>query len=549
MLTKLSINNYILIDKAILNLKKGFTTLTGETGSGKSILLGALNILLGGRVDYSVIDNEEKKCVLEANFNISKLNLKHFFNTNELDYDNDCIIRKEISKTGKTRSFINDTPVNISILKELKDYLIDIHSQHQTIDIKKNNYAVNLIDEILKENTSLVEYQKNFTNWNNEKKKLEDLINQSNQNFDLDYNLFLLSELQQITITQDEFNGLEERYNVLENAESIKSTLGGVYNQLSYNEVNIIDLLNNQSKELDNLSNLSKDVEQINDRLKSVFWELKDISTELESFNENIEHNPEELVKIHDTIDLINKLFLKHQCQSIDELIEKRDHLEKKIKAVTEFDQLKKKKEETIQKLVLKLNLIGEKQHKERKKVSVKIEEEMKVLLNQLSMPNAEIKIAFNKLDFPSKKGIYQIDMLFSANKGSSFTEISKSASGGELSRVMLSVKYLLCKHKTLPTIIFDEIDSGVSGNVANKMGLFMTDMSNETQIISITHSAQIAAAGNSQWKVYKDNNTTKTRTYLKELSTEERTIEIATMLSADKITDAAIQQAELLLN
>lgn len=549
MLIKLSINNYILIDKANLNLNNGFTTLTGETGSGKSILLGALNILLGGRVDYSVIDNEDKKCVLEAYFNVSKLNLKPFFINNELDYDNECIIRKEISKSGKTRSFINDTPVNISILKELKDFLIDIHSQHQTIDIKKNNYAVNLIDEILKENSLLNDYNSNYKNWIQEKKELNELINQSHQGFDLDYNSFLLNELEQVKITQEEFDGLEEKFSILENAESIKSSIGSVYNQLSYNEINVIDSLNNQTKELDKIADISHEVEQLNERLKSVYWEIKDISNELESFNENIEHNPDELIKIHETIDLINKLFLKHQCQTINELIEKREALQKSIKAVTEFDLIKSKKEENIQKIFLKLQLTGEKLHKERRNVSKKIEKDIQQLLEQLSMPNAEIKIEFEKLQTPTKRGIYQINLLFSANKGSSFSEISKSASGGELSRVMLSIKYLLCKHKTLPTIIFDEIDSGVSGNVANKMGLFMTDMSKETQIISITHSAQIAAAGNSQWKVYKDNTSEKTRTYLKELTKEERTLEIATMLSADKITDAALQQAELLLN
>lgn len=549
MLSKLSINNYILIDKASLILNNGFTTLTGETGSGKSILLGALNILLGGRVDYSVIDNEDKKCVLEANFDVSKLDLKSFFNDYELDYDDECIIRKEISKTGKTRSFINDTPVNIALLKELKDYLIDIHSQHQTIDIKKNNYAVNLIDEILKENKLLKDYQLSYNNWVKEKKELNELVNQSHKGFDLDYNSFLLNELEQVKITQKEFDGLEEKYSILENAESIKSNLGSVYNQLSYNEINIIDSLNNQTKELDRISDISVEVQQLNERLKSAYWEIKDVSNELELFNEAIEHNPDELQKIHETIDLINKLFLKHQCQTVDELILKRDELQKNIKAVTEFDLIKSKKEEQIQKLALKLQLTGEKLHIERKKVSIKIEKDIKLLLEQLSMPNAEIKLEFQKLDTPTKRGIYQINLLFSANKGSSFTDISKSASGGELSRVMLSIKYLLCKHKTLPTIIFDEIDSGVSGNVANKMGVFMTDMSNDTQIISITHSAQIAAAGNSQWKVYKDNSETKTRTYLKELSKEERTLEIATMLSADKITEAALQQAELLLN
>ncbi|MFV0175190.1 DNA repair protein RecN [Empedobacter falsenii] len=550
MLRTLRVNNFAIIDQLEIDFHQGMTTITGETGAGKSILLGALKLVLGERADLKALKNADEKCIIEAIFNIKDLELNDFFEEYDLDYEDESILRRELLPSGKSRAFINDTPVKVSILQELSELLIDIHSQFNTPKIFEADFQLSMLD-IYGENKELLkEYKKVFNQYISTKKKIKDAQNSlENQSQDLEYKLHLWEELNNASLKHDELEHLEFEIKSLTNVEEIISTLNETYQFLEHPEMGIISQLNEASNKLNKISDYNSQYNSIYERLISSKIELQDISGEMSHLIESTEINPERLQEITDRYDLIHKLLRKHNVITIEELIIKRDELESQTSG---FDNLS----DLIIHLTKELNAISEKLDKQalkiRKNRFSSIEIIRKNILNtlsQLGMENSQLTIQLKEtLDF-TVTGKDEVLFLFSANKGMEPRIFEKSVSGGERSRLMLAIKKLLATHQHLPTLILDEIDTGISGKVANETGKVMQSMADNMQLLVITHLPQVASKGNYQLKVFKEVVEETTQTNVIELSQQQRLEEIAQMISGSELTEAAINQAKELMN
>jgi DNA repair protein RecN (Recombination protein N) len=550
LLTQLSINNYALINHLSIDFSSGLSIITGETGAGKSILLGALGLVLGNRADLSSLKDTSTKCVVEAKVAISNYNLQEFFISVDLDYEVETIIRREILPSGKSRAFINDTPVTLSILNELRVKLIDVHSQHQTMQLSDAKFQFDILDALAKNVERIASYKRGFTQLNALKKELEILETvQKEANQQYDYNLHLFTELEEAVIKLDEQSELEESLEKLNNIEDIKVNLSESL-QISVNEeIGVQNLLNSLEFKISKIASFSKEYKELADRVTSIKIEMDDIVSELENANENVDFNPNEAEEINDRLQLLYNLQKKHAVNSNEELLVILEKLSDKVRQVESAeDELNKKKEE-ITSISVKLDSVAEKISKARTTAIPKLTKELEFLLTDLGMENARFSIKAKLTASYFSNGKDELEFLFSANKGGNFGELKKVASGGELSRIMLSVKKVLSENTQLPTIIFDEIDTGVSGEVSNKIAAIMQQMSKNMQVIAITHLPQIAAKGSNHYKVYKEEVKGVTTTNLKELSSEERIIEIAEMLSGKDISDSALIHAKELLN
>lgn len=550
MLKTLRVNNFAIIDQLEIDFHQGMTTITGETGAGKSILLGALKLVLGERADLKALKNIDEKCIIEAVFEIKNLELNDFFEENDLDYEDESILRRELLPSGKSRAFINDTPVKVSILQELSELLIDIHSQFNTPKIFEADFQLSMLD-IYGENKDLLkEYKKDFNHYISTKKKIKDAQNSlENQSQDLEYKLHLWEELNNASLKNEELEQLEIEIKSLSNVEEIISTLNETYQFLEHPEMGIISQLNEASNKLNKISDYNLQYNSIYERLISSKIELQDISGEMSSLIDSTEINPERLQEITDRYDLIHKLLRKHNVISVEELIAKRDELESQTSG---FDNLS----DLIIHLNKELNSISEKLEKQsikiRKNRFSSIEIIRKNILNtlsQLGMENSQLTIQLNETADFTATGKDEVLFLFSANKGMEPRIFEKSVSGGERSRLMLAIKKLLATHQHLPTLILDEIDTGISGKVANETGKVMQTMAENMQLLVITHLPQVASKGNYQLKVYKEVVNETTQTNVIELSQQQRLEEIAQMISGSELTDAAINQAKELMN
>jgi DNA repair protein RecN (Recombination protein N) len=550
LLTQLSINNYALINHLSIDFSSGLSIITGETGAGKSILLGALGLVLGNRADLSALKDTSTKCVVEAKVAISNYNLQEFFIAVDLDYEVETIIRREILPSGKSRAFINDTPVTLSVLNELRVKLIDVHSQHQTMQLSDAKFQFDILDALAKNTDRIASYKRGFTQLNALKKELEILETvQKEANQQYDYNLHLFTELEEAGIKLDEQSQLEESLEKLNNIEDIKVNLSESL-QISINEeIGIQNLLNSLEFKISKIASFSKEYKELADRITSIKIEVDDVVSELENANENVDFNPNEAEEINDRLQLLYNLQKKHAVNSNEELLVILEKLSDKVRQVESAEDEHNKKKEEIESISVKLDAVAEKISKARTTAIPKLTKELEFLLTDLGMENACFSIKAKLTTSYFSNGKDELEFLFSANKGGNFGELKKVASGGELSRIMLSVKKVLSENTQLPTIIFDEIDTGVSGEVSNKIAAIMQQMSKNMQVIAITHLPQIAAKGSNHYKVYKEEVKGVTTTNLKELSSEERIIEIAEMLSGKDISDSALTHAKELLN
>lgn len=550
MLTQLSIKNYALINELKIDFSSGLSIITGETGAGKSILLGALGLVLGNRADSSTLKDNSKKCIVEAKVSIANYNLREFFEEVDLDYEDHTIIRREILPSGKSRAFVNDTPVNLSILNDLRSNLIDVHSQHQTLSLSDTNFQFSVIDALAKNASKIESYKKGLIKLKNLKKQLEDLkTSQREANQQHDYNLHLFNELNDANLEIDEQEILEEKLEKLNNIEDIKINLSEALEISINEEIGLQTLLNTLENRLSKISSFSKEYKDLSDRITSVKIELDDIVSELEDENENVEFNPNEAEELNDRLQLIYNLQKKHYVNSNKELLEILEELSNKIIAVESSEEVINQKESEIKEVEQKLNDLAEKISKARQKVIPSLQSALQSLLSDLGMQNARFSIKVNLKDSYFSNGKDELQFLFSANKGGSFGELKKVASGGELSRIMLAIKKILSENISLPTIIFDEIDTGVSGEISNKIATIMQQMSKQMQVITITHLPQIAAKGNNHYKVYKEDINNTTTTNLRLLNLDERIVEIAEMLSGKEFSETAITHAKELLN
>lgn len=549
MLQQLSIQNFALIDNLKVDFNSGLSIITGETGAGKSIILGGLGLILGNRADLSVLKDEGKKCIIEGEFNIEHYNLISFFKENDIDYEINTIIRREITPNGKSRAFINDTPVRLTVLNELGDKLIDIHSQHQTLQLADKNFQFQIIDALAKNANELKNYSSKLKEYNSVKKELDDLLaEQKEAKLQYDYNLFLFNELVQAQLKIDEQESLESKLDKLNNAEAIKQNFVEAIALANNDELGIKSMLNSFKNNLSKLTSYSSEFSELFERFNSIDIEFTDIVEELEKVNENLDVSPEELQAFNDRLQLIYNLQKKHSVSSNQELLSIQETLSDKVFKVENANNLLEEKEEILKKIEKELNQIASIISKKRVEAIPKLIENLETTLAKLSMPNTKFKIQLTPSDTFYNNGKDDLQFLFSANKGSSFESLKKVASGGEMSRIMLAVKALLSKHTNLPTILFDEIDTGVSGEVSNKIALIMSEMSKNMQVISITHLPQIAAKGEYHFKVYKENVGQETYTNIKRLTTEERVNEIAEMLSGKELVSSAIEHAKQLL-
>lgn len=552
MLSSIVVQNFALIDRLTLNFNKGFTVITGETGSGKSILLGALNLILGERADYSVIRDKSIKTIVEANFDIHKYNLKNFFDENELDYLEDTIVRREITAQGKSRSFINDTPVSLTVLKDFSERMINIHSQHQTIELRDSNFQLELLDNLA--DTVLIrnQYTSLFNQWKKNEKELNNLIEQrSKLLLDADYNAFQAKELEELNLEKEDYSKIENELNQLEHAEEIQQSFGFIIEVLSQEGTsgNVLDTFIALKAKMDKVASLHPDLSTLSERIKSVYIEIKDIGEEAITGLDSISADPNQLLTLNSKLDKFNQALRKHNVNSQSELLqifEKFNHSQTNIEEIDLQIFELEKLGEVIQKQVLEKATELE---LKRQKAIQPIENEVVGLLEELKLPDSRFIIQLSKLENLTSKGGNEVQILFTANKGIEPKSIEKAASGGELSRLMLSLQYLLSKKKQLPTIIFDEIDTGVSGEVAQRIGNLLAKMGTKMQLLAITHLPQVAGRGQFHWKVQKSLTDEKTLTQVLYLNENQRVEEIARLMSGDNINKAALENAKALMN
>ena len=550
MIQHLSIENYALINKLELPFKEGFSAITGETGAGKSILLGALALILGHRADTGVLYDANKKCIVEGTFGIREYGLEFFFHEYDLDYDPTLILRREINKQGKSRAFINDTPVKLGLMKELGNRLVDIHSQNKTMTLNDSDVQLAVIDTVAGEKEMLDSYRKQYQQLKHLREKYYKVVEQEKQSkADLDYYQYLFNELDEAALDNDEQQNLEEELDIQNHSESIKSTLShGVYN-LSEDENSIIGRIQELNAELQKSAEHHKSVKELADRLNSSAIELEDIAGEIGALSEEVSYDPQKIEALNSRLSLIYELQQKHRVATVNELAEKKEWLEQQLLSASDLEEEIAALEKAIRELSEKLFHLAGKISEKRKKQLPRIEKEIIAVLKQLGMPDAVFKVEHQPLDTLTPDGKDRFVFRFSANKGVEPQPISKIASGGELSRLMLSVKSLIAKKTLLPTIIFDEIDSGVSGDIAGKTGVIMKKMASAVQVIAITHLPQIAGKSDEHLFAYKTVKGGMTFSNIKRLNSEERVEELAKMLSDNKITQAALTAAKELMN
>jgi len=550
MLKNLYISNFALIEEMEVSFPGNLTVITGETGAGKSLFLEALSLALGNRADLSSLQNKNKKCIVEAEFNVDGLDLSEFFEEHDLDVDATILLRREISTDGKSRSFLNDTPVSLNALKVLSQKLIDIHSQHQTLLLNQTNFQLELLDAFAGNLKDFADYKSEFGKLNKLNNVLKNLKEQEAQaKKDLDYYQFLFHELQDADIKTNGLKLIEEESLALENAETIKSTLLNAANSLNGGETNILSLLGLVKQNLNSLSKYGNNYAVFFERLNSIYIDLKDLTSELDNAEADVQSDAAKLEEVNLKLDKLNRLLKKHNVKSESELLEIKDDLEKKL---TQFESIESEINTTqkqIDVLLAACKKLAKQISETRLNAISEIETQVKISLADLSMQNANFKIEINQTNELTANGIDQVKFLFSANKGSGLNELHKVASGGELSRLMLCLKALLASRKKLPSIIFDEIDTGVSGDVADKIGNILFKMGESMQVVAITHLPQMASKGNHHLFVYKNDDNAKTTSYIKELTAEERINEIAKMLSTGKPTQTALKNAKELLN
>lgn len=550
MLTSLSIKNFALIEKLSIDFSDGFSTITGETGAGKSILLGALGLVLGKRADLTSLKHKEEKCIIEANFDISNYDLQSFFLENDLDFENQTIIRREILPSGKSRAFVNDSPVNLQELQELGTFLIDIHSQNQTQELSEESSQFKIIDAIATNQQLVLEFQALLKSYKKDKNQLLSLTNQLKEiNKEQDYNAFLLEELVVAKLIDGEQETLETEFEQLNNVEFIKENLDKSIAISESEQFGVLENLKEVKIALQKIAVFSPIYNSLFERINSIQIELDDVVSELNQNSENLINDPEQLILINQKLQLIYNLQKKHQVQTVVELINIQAELENKVLASGNLDiQINNLQEKLVQSEI-ELNEKALRISENRVEAIPVLTEKLFLILEQLGMPNARFNIQILPVEHFFENGKDEIEFLFSANKGSDFGLLKKVASGGEMSRIMLATKAILAEYSKLPTIIFDEIDTGVSGEIANKMAFIMKKMSLKMQVFAITHLPQIAAKGNEHFKVFKSIVNDKTQSELKLLTFDERINEIAEMLSGSDISESAINHAKALLN
>ena len=550
MLKRLHISNFALINEMEVSFPGNLTVITGETGAGKSIFLEALSLALGKRADLSALNLKTKKCIIEAEFSAANLDLNDFFLEHDLDFEPNLILRREINADGKSRSFLNDSPVSLSVLKLLSEKLIDIHSQHQTLLLNQSNFQLELLDTFAESLKIFKEYKIEFSSFTKSKIELQSLQEQEKlAKKELDYFQFLYSELEETEIKAGLLSGLEEESSKLENSEIIKSNLLAASNAISGNEINILIDLGKTKQSLQSLSKYSKNYSLLSDRIQSLYIELKELSSDIEDAANEVVFDSDKLSQVNIKMDKLNRLLKKHQVNTEEDLLKIKSDIENKLNQFNSIENTIISKQKLIQISQNNCLKLSEELTKLRTKATHGIEQTIKKTLAELSMENAIFKIELSQKSDLGINGLDELKFLFTANKGAELNELHKVASGGELSRLMLSLKALLASKKQLPTIIFDEIDSGVSGDVADKIGEILLSMGNNMQVIAITHLPQMASKGNHHLFVYKKDDEDKTVSYIKQLNKAERINEIAKMLSKSNPTVSAIKNATELLS
>ena len=550
MLKRLYISNFALINEMDVSFPGNLTVITGETGAGKSIFLEALGLALGKRAELAALKNKTKKCIIEAEFESKGLDLVSFFEENDLDAESSIVLRREISADGKSRSFLNDSVVSLNALKTLSEKLIDIHSQHQTLLLNQGNFQLEVLDAFAGSLGLFKEYKLEFGKLNKINTRLKELQEQETQaRKELDYFQFLFDELEQVEIKPGQLKELEEESNTLENAETIKSNLLNASNTINGGEINLLSSLNQVKLSIQGISKYGKSYEAFFERINSTYIELKDLAGELEDAESEVNFDNVKLEEINSKMDKLNRLLKKHAVKTEDELLKIKTDIEEKLSRFGSLESEIEKTKKEISKLLQMCTKLAKDLTNHRTKAVVGIEKQVKEMLTDLSMENANFKIELSQLSEIGSNGFDQIKFLFSANKGGNLEELHKVASGGELSRLMLTLKSLLATKKQLPTIIFDEIDTGVSGDVADKIGTILLKMGATMQVVVITHLPQMASKGAHHLFVYKKDEEDKTVSYIKQLNKEERITEIAKMLSTSNPSSSALKNAQELLS
>lgn len=551
MLQSIFIQNYALIDKLDISFEPGFSVITGETGAGKSIILGAIGLLLGQRADVKSIRKGASKCIVEAKFNISSYGLEEFFRLNDMEYDKDeCIIRREVGINGKSRAFINDTPASLTQMKVLGEKLIDVHSQHQNLLINKEGFQLNVLDILAQDHKELAEYQSIYSNYRKACRELEECIRKAEETRkEEDYIRFQLQQLEDAGLKEDEVSSLEQESETLTHAEDIKAGLYRAYQRTGGDEGGCVSLIKESIQALGSITKVFPSAEEWKERLESCYIEMKDIAQDLDSAQESVEFNPSRMDYVNSRLNLIYSLMQKHHVKTDTELIAVAEGYREQLNMISSSDEriaeLERQKDELYKEVIAKADILTGL----RKKSASMIESQMESLLVPLGMPNVRFAVEMSARKEPDSNGLDSVNFLFSANKNGTLQNVASIASGGEIARVMLSLKAMIAGAVKLPTIIFDEIDTGVSGSIAEKMALIMQDMGRQNrQVMSITHLPQIAARGNAHYKVYKEDTETGTNSHIRRLTDEERIDEIANMLSGSTLTEAARNNARSLL-
>lgn len=550
MLRSLYIQNYALIEKLDISFGAGFSVITGETGAGKSIILGAIGLLLGQRAEVKAIRQGASKCVIEARFGISAYGMEPFFEDNELEYEEECILRREVYASGKSRAFINDTPASLVQMKELGEQLIDVHSQHQNLLLNKEGFQLNVLDILSHNDEQLSAYQSLYREWKHAQQELADLIARAEQNkADEDYIRFQLEQLEEANLSAGEQEELEQETDVLSHAEEIKAGLFRVGQLLTSDEGGLLAGLKESLNTMLGLQKVYSPATELAERLESTYIELKDVSQEVSSQEEDVEFNPDRLEEVNDRLNLIYTLQQKHRVTTVEELLALAEEYAAKLAAITSYDERIGELTTLCDTLYNKVRKQAAVLTKARTGAAREVEKQMASRLVPLGMPNVRFQVEMGIRKEPGVHGEDTVNFLFSANKNGSLQNISSVASGGEIARVMLSIKAMIAGAVKLPTIVFDEIDTGVSGEIADRMADIMQEMGEQDrQVISITHLPQIAARGCAHYKVYKQDNETETNSHIRRLADEERVEEIAHMLSGATLTEAALNNAKALL-
>lgn len=549
MLKQLQINNYALIEQLNVSFNRGFNVITGETGAGKSILLGALGFALGDRADTNVLYDKDKKCVVEAYFDLTDNTLRPLFEQNDLDYETECIFRRELSPQKKSRAFINDTPVSLQTMKEIGSQLVDIHSQHDSLLLTDADFQLRLLDDIAQNGEILAEYQAEYGQYNAIKRKLNELKDMATKNTaENDYLKFQLDELDKAELKEGEYADIEQTLRVMENSEEIKTLLVAANGLMEDGESAILGQMNELSSTLSRLKHLLPDTEDLGERIENLKVELKDIAYDLRRREDDTQFDEEQLQSLQERHDLINRLMMKHRVNDFEDLMALRNSLAEKVNAFENIDEEIAKAEKELKNNEKQLSKLAKALHDKRCQAATVFSEKVTTLVRQLAMPYAVFQVEVETQNNFTAKGTDSISFLFSANKGIAPAEVSRVASGGELSRLMLSIKSAVSDYNYIPTLIFDEIDTGVSGEVAAKIGGIMRQMGQSLQLISITHLPQVASQAEHHYFIYKDNEGERTQSHIRLLDSAERISEIAKMLSNDKITPEALKAAEVLL-